>query len=87
MLVTMSFVSVIGSSIEEKEAKESPLYKIRTKRSIGERIGSIIENIKTKFLGDRMFYFPFKLIFNGEYWSPLATVTGCTVVTPDTCKC
>ncbi|HEY0089047.1 MAG TPA: hypothetical protein VGB37_09390 [Candidatus Lokiarchaeia archaeon] len=63
MLVTISFASAINSNTTNVEKKESPLYRIRTRLAIGEKIGQIFKNIKTKFLGDRMFFLPF-LVFN-----------------------
>jgi hypothetical protein len=60
MLVAISFISSAEVNTDV-EKKESPLWKIRTRRSISEKISDIIENIKTKFLGERMFFLP-KLI-------------------------
>ena len=43
--------------------KESSLYKIRTRRAIGERLGKIIDYLKTRFIGERMFFLPFQWLF------------------------
>jgi len=59
MLVAISFSSATDSRAYLKK-KESPLYKIRTKQSINEDIGDIIEFIKIKFLGGRIFFQPIK---------------------------
>ena len=61
MLVAISFVSSaeVNANIEQRE---SPLYGIRTRRATTEKISNIIENIKTKFLGERMFFLPFRWI-------------------------
>ena len=37
----------------------SLLIGIRTRRAIVEKLGKIIENIKTKFIGDRLFFLSF----------------------------
>jgi uncharacterized membrane protein len=50
LLMTISIVSVVGTTINN-EKKESPLYRIRTKRAITEKI----ENICANFLqGNRL---------------------------------
>ena len=60
MLISISFASVVGqNSSSNVERKESPLYGIRAKQAIGEKISNIIENIKTKFLGERVFFVPY----------------------------
>ena len=58
-LVAISFASAINTTTPVKK-KESPLYGIRTRRAIGERLGKIIDYIKTRFLGDRIFFLPFQ---------------------------
>ena len=55
MLLFISFASAINTNNTNTERKESPLYKIRTRLAIGEKISQIFENIKTKFLGERIF--------------------------------
>jgi hypothetical protein len=57
LMMTTSIVSVAGSEASN-EKKESPLYRIRTKSAIRERVDTIVENIKTKFLGERIFLIP-----------------------------
>ena len=79
MLVTISFASAVSTNTNT-EKKESPLFRIRTKQSVGEKIGRIIENIKTKFIGDRIFFLPgftnteevpFRQILNSKWtWLP-----------------
>jgi hypothetical protein len=56
MLVTISYETALNTKDVEK--KESPLYKIRTKNAIKEKIGEIIKNIKTRFLNRRIFFIP-----------------------------
>jgi len=58
MLVAISYATAINTTNVEK--KESPLFRIRTRQAVTERIGKIIETIKTKFLGERIFFIPFK---------------------------
>jgi len=58
MMVSISFVSSAEVNTDV-EKKESPLYRIRTKREIREKLGFILENIKTRFLGERAFFLPF----------------------------
>ena len=55
MLVTVSLTTVVSSNKSE-DTKESPLYKIRTKQAIKEKIGNLLHQIKTKFFGDRVFF-------------------------------
>ena len=65
ILMILSFSSAVSSNISKTaKKKESPLYGIRTRRAIRERIRNLIENIKTKFLGDRIFFVPFQWIRN-----------------------
>ena len=88
MLVTISFAAAISNTNVEK--KESPLWILRTKRSISSKIGGLINNIKTKFIGDRLFFIPSNwlenighLYSNRQYCSKLETkyirtCDGCT---------
>ena len=55
-LVAISYATATSNVGVDK--KESPLYRIRTKIAISEEIGKISDNIKTKFLGDRIFQIP-----------------------------
>jgi hypothetical protein len=57
VLVAVSFSTVVSSKPEEQ--RESPLFGIRTNRAITEKITNIVENIRTKFLGERIFFIPF----------------------------
>ena len=57
MLVTISYAAAVENK-SKNEKKESPLYKIRTKNAIGEKIGKIIAFIKIKFLGEKIFLQP-----------------------------
>jgi len=57
LLILMVSMSTAISTKENQENKESPLYKIRTKNAIKEKI----QTIKTRFFGDRLFFLPFRL--------------------------
>ena len=63
MLLTITFASAVNTSIPVKK-KESPLFSIRTRRAINEKIGDIVENIKTKYIGERVFLLPFQLLLS-----------------------
>ena len=61
MLVFISFATAVSSTTDEKvKQKESPLFQIRAKQAISEKIIDIIENIKTRFLGERIFFIRFE---------------------------
>ena len=64
MLVAISFATAINTT--NTENKESPLYGLRTSRATGEKISNLIENIKTKFLGDRTFFIPFSFLYRND---------------------
>ena len=57
MLVAISYATAVNNNTNT-EKKESPLYGIRTRRVISEKITNIVENIKTKFLRERIFFIP-----------------------------
>jgi hypothetical protein len=62
MLITVTFTSGVSSNAAEfNKEKESPLFRARAKRAIGEKIHKIIENFKIKFIGLRLFFIPFQL--------------------------
>lgn len=61
MLVAITFATAVSSNTASTKKKESPLFKIRTKLAIGERLQTLRENIKAKFIGERMFFLPFIL--------------------------
>ena len=58
MLVTISLSTAVSTEVATR-TKESPLYGMRIQREIGKRISGILENIQTKFLGERIFFLPF----------------------------
>ena len=64
-LVAISYASAINTTTVI-EKKESPLFGIRTRRAVREKIGEIIENIKTKYIGERVFFLPFQWSINSD---------------------
>ena len=85
MLITISFTSTVSSNTETNDdKKESPLYKIRTNRAIGKNLGMIIDYIKTKFFGERIFFLPFQWLRNGEE-QPIRATMGCKTFPVSTC--
>jgi len=67
MLITISYATAVNTSTSVQN-KESPLWGVRTKRAISEKISNIIENIKTKFLGERIFFLPFRGISQNIFY-------------------
>jgi hypothetical protein len=66
MIVSIFFVLIMlgisltttVSSNTSSEKKDSPLYRIKTRLINGEKIGKIIEDIKTKFIGGKLYFIP-----------------------------
>jgi len=91
MLLIISFATAVKTTDVEK--KESPLYGIRIRRAINEKIGKIIDNIKIKFLGERIFYLPSKEIIDklrrrSTMWTEILTGADCNYITcVKTCGC
>jgi hypothetical protein len=89
MLLTISFASAINTNNIDADKKESPLYRIRTRRVIGEKIGVIIENIRTNFLVERIFFLQSPLPRRTRLWptTPGMTVVSCPTCGIAVCKC
>jgi len=90
MLVAISYATAVNTT--DVDNKESPLYGIRSKRAKGEKISNIIENIKIKFLGERIFFLPFQRLRDTYAFSLREQIaskppTGmyCTSGLPTTC--
>jgi hypothetical protein len=66
MLVTISLSSAVSINTNI-EKKESPLFGIRTQRAIAEKIDAIVDNVKTRFIGERIFCVPIILLKNRLY--------------------
>ena len=57
ILVSTIFASSVGSNnCINTEKKETPLYKIRARMAINDRIGEIFQQIKSSFFGERIFF-------------------------------
>jgi hypothetical protein len=57
MLVMISYASAINTKTNI-EKKESPLFQVRVRTAIGEKMIDILNDIKTKFLGERLYFKP-----------------------------
>ena len=99
ILLVISFVSVVGYNTSTPIRKESPLFGIRGRRAIYEKIGDMLENIKTKYVGKRVFFLPFQCIKDKgklsernylkdplTYWCDWTEGEGCTTL-PTNCFC
>ena len=69
---------------KQEQNKESPLYRIRTKNAIGDKI----QEVKTKFLGDRLFFLQFRTVLQGnglslreQIGNKFSQFAGCTSIT------
>jgi len=63
-LMVISFTSAVSyNTTTTIKKKETPLFNIRTRLAIGEKISQIIQNIKIKFLSERIFFLPMSLIY------------------------
>ena len=64
MLMAISLASAINSNtIKQIKKNDSPLFGIRTRRAIREKI---VDFIKTRFIGERVFFLPFQWLRNRE---------------------
>jgi len=59
-LVAISFASAVTINTQTTEKRESPLFKIRTRLAIGERI----KDLTTRFIKQRLFFLPFQFFGN-----------------------
>ena len=73
-LVAISFASAINTTAPV-EKKESPLFRIRSRRAIREKIGDLVR----RFLGDRIFFLPFQWLRNiiDDYQQPFSKSPTC----------
>jgi hypothetical protein len=65
-LVVISFTTVVSSNTTTIAKKETPIFKIRTKLAIGEKL----QNIKTEFIGNRVFFLPLQFLGDKDDLSP-----------------
>jgi hypothetical protein len=63
MIATISLSTAVSTETTN-QTKESPLYKIRTRRANIEKFKETINNIQPKFLGERLYYSPLKWLAN-----------------------
>ena len=73
MLVTISFATAITTNTTDTQKRESPLFKIRTRLAIGERI----KDLTTKFLKTRIFL-PFQWLRNKIHTDSMASIVSPT---------
>jgi len=76
MLVAISFASGFSSGTTNAGKKDSPLYMIRTKIYLGEKIGRILEEVKTRFIGDRISLFSCLLNFEDRVLAPCSLISS-----------
>jgi len=62
MLVAISSSTAVSSNTTSDEQRESPLFRIRARKAIGERLDELKETIKAKFIGERVFFLAFPTI-------------------------
>jgi hypothetical protein len=65
LMLAMSIITAVGSDIDEDEKKESPLYAIRMNLEIRDKIDIIFNSVKTRFLGNRIFFIPHTSLIKG----------------------
>jgi hypothetical protein len=63
MLLAIMFASTVTSDTQKPPKKESPLFGIRTRKAIKEKIGDFIR----RFIGERVFFLPFQWLRNLGY--------------------
>ncbi|MCK5030623.1 MAG: hypothetical protein KAR64_04090 [Thermoplasmatales archaeon] len=86
MLVAISFSTAVSSNTTTTvKKKESPLFDIRARRAINEKFGEVIENIKTKYIGERVFYSPIFMILKNKQQTLLYTFGECPTFYGPTC--
>jgi len=83
MVIAVSYATAVNTNTANTERKESPLFHIRTRRAITEKITTILENIRTKFLGERMFFLPFQWLRYRVSNLPILHFTIITECEPD----
>jgi hypothetical protein len=70
MLVGISFATAINPDATTHQKKmESPLFKIRTRHALGEKLKEILKNLIIKFFGERRFFLPFQWLKDREHHS------------------
>jgi len=63
LLVAISFASAISTNtVKPVERKDSPLFRIRVRKAIREKMGNLISS----FIGERVFFLPFQWLINSD---------------------
>jgi hypothetical protein len=85
MLIAIALSATVSSNATNTDKKESPLWRIRTKREINEKLENIINNIKASFIGEgRAFFIPQVIRFLQREELRLGSVV---VTVPMYCMC
>ena len=71
MMITIAFASTVTSNTSKPVRKESPLFGIRARQAIREKIG----NMMRRFIGERVFFLPFQWLKNNVV--KIGLLTGC----------
>ena len=70
MLIAISLVTAVSSNTNTTvKKKESPLFGIRTKLAIGDKLKDLREKIKARFIGERVFFLPLQFLKKVEPFS------------------
>ncbi len=85
LLVTITFAAAINTTNTDK--RESPLFGIRTRLEIGDKIQNLKDNIKARFFGERLFFLPFHWLRDIDDFSEMGTwsLKQLTCAIPITC--
>lgn len=62
ILVTISFSTAVSSNTSKSAKRESPLFGIRTRQAIREKIGDLLR----RFVGEQVFFLPFQWLINRD---------------------
>ena len=73
-LVAISFSTAVSSNTTTDEKRESPLFRVRARRAINERLDELKEIIKSKFIGERLFFLPFQWLRNKTHDNVAASI-------------
>jgi hypothetical protein len=84
LLVMISFASAVNSNTEKnvKTRGGSPLFRIRVRKALSERVGDILNN----FFGERVFFLPFQWLRNFGYSANSSPTASGTPSCPPDCK-
>jgi hypothetical protein len=81
MLLAIAFASTVTSDNSKPAKKESPLFGIRTRRAIREKVGDMVR----RFIGERVFFIPFQWFKNRDNLAPIHHFLKKTDATCPTC--